>query len=308
MKPIVFKTRKGSTEKPKVAASIFAILSTLLVIACTQGRIIKVTPTTEPISFSAEHQSSWKFAEKLWVLRRDPQSAWAALVAYRDAVQQQPKVAALWTDYAHACYFLATYTEQNQKWSNPERSKGLYLEGARAAETALRLNPTYRDKLAQNGDEAAAVRTLNDPWLEPAYWQAVTRGRWALGEGRRTGINRRDGFEAFVRGIALRTEGIYYGGPDRFLGVMFVVAPVPRLDSARAHFDRAYAAAPLFFANLTLRAEYLSVFEKDSAAFRTLLESVVRMPADTLPEAAIENEYEQARALSLLSRQAEFFP
>jgi hypothetical protein len=284
------------------------ILIALMATACSQGRITKVTPVTDTASFSAPRGGAWKVADSLWRSRRDAQKAWASLVAYRRAAEQQPKVAQLWTDYSHACYFLATYTEQNQRWSNPERSKGLYLEGARAAEAALYLHAEYRRKLSEGGDEAAAARALTGEWTEPAFWLAANRGRWALGEGRRTRMDGRDRFEALVRGIAARDPALYHGGPDRFLGVMFIAAPAPRADSARAHFDRAQAAGPLFFANRTLRAQYLSVFEKDSASFRALLEEVLRMPADTLPEAAVENAFEQAHARDLLSRQAELFP
>jgi hypothetical protein len=304
VKSIVFKTGKGQAG----AALAFAVFSLSLLAACSQGRIIKVTPEAEAVAFEGDRGAAWISADSLWDQRRDTRKAWASLVAYRAAAAAQPRVPQLWTQYAHACYFLATYTEQNQEWSNPERAKGLYLEGTRAAEAALRLNAAYRDKLAQDGDENEALRVLTGPWHEPAFWLAANRGRWALGEGRRTRMDGRDRFEALVRGIAERSAGTYHGGPDRFLGVMYAVASTPQLDLARSHFDRALATQPLFFANLTLRAEYLAVAQKDSAAFRSLLESVLRMPADTLPEAAVENEYEQARATNLLSRQAEFFP
>lgn len=284
------------------------ILASLLVAACAQGRITKVTPVTEVASFSAPRDRGWELADSLWLSRRDAQKAWASLVAYRRAAEQQPEVARLWTDYSHACYFLATYTEQNQRWSNPDRSKGLYLEGARAAEAALYLHAEYRRKLAEGADEAAAARALGGEWMESAFWLAANRGHWALGEGRRARTDGRDRFGALMRRIAARDPALYHGGPDRFLGVMFIAAPSPRADSASAHFDRAQAAGPLFFANRTLRAQYLSVFEKDSASFRALLEEVLRLPADTLPGAAVENEFEQARARDLLSRQAELFP
>ena len=110
-----------------------------------------------------------------------------------------------------------------------------------------------------------------------------------MGEGRRIRLDGRDRFEGYMRGLAERQGDLYNGGPDRFLGVMFAAAPIPRADSARVHFDKASAIEPLFFANLTLRAEYLSVLEKDSVAFRETLERVLAMPSDTLPGAEIEN-------------------
>jgi hypothetical protein len=95
------------------------------------------------------------------------------------------------------------------------------------------------------------------------------------------------------------------------MGVMLVVSPPGEgrdLDSARARFARAQRVAPLYFANHTLRAAYLATAERDTASFRELLEWVVAAPADTFPEAATENAFEQARARDLLSRQAELFP
>jgi hypothetical protein len=282
-------------------------LAALTLVGCAQGHLVKVKAASNVPFEAARPGDAWTRAEKLWSERQDAKKAWASLVAFRAAAEEQPEAPEMWTRYAHACYFLATYTEQNQKWSNPERSKGLYLEGARAAEKALRLNPVYAEKYAQSADEGVATAALGGAWMEPAFWLAANRGRWALGEGRRSRMDGRDRFGGFVRGVARRNPGVYYGGPDRFLGVMFVAAPEPRLDSARAHFDRAQAAGPLFFGNFTLRAEYLAVMEKDSTAFRALLERVLSLPADTLPSAAIENAFEQARARDLLARQAELF-
>ena len=291
-------------------AAIGLLVSTaaMFFTACAQGRITKVTHSTETVAFSGAHGGSWKFADDLWQLRRDPQSAWASLVAYRRAVEDQPRVAELWADYARACHFVATYVEPSKEWSNPERTKTLYMEGARAAESGLHLNAGYAQRLAETGDDAEAVLVLDGPWLEPAYWLAVNRRRWALQEGTRPRMDGGEPLDRLVRHVAARNESLLYGGPHRFLAVMFLTAPAPRADSARAHLDRAYALQPLYFANRTVRAQYLAVFEKDSASFRTLLEEVLSMPADTLPEAAIENEFEQARARDLLSRQAELFP
>ena len=279
--------------------------------ACGQGRIIKVTPEAANeagVAYDAERGPQWQLADSLWESRSTPRKAWAALVAYREAVDQQPDAAALQTRYARACYFLATYTEQNQAWSNPERSKGLYLEGARAAESALRLHPGYLQKLAQGSDEMEAIRAVDGQWLEPAFWLAASRGRWALGEGRRTRMDGRDRLGSLVQDLAARGGSVYHGGPDRFLGVMFLATTTPKPDSARVHFERAATIAPLFFANFTLRAQYLAVYEKDSTGFRTLLETVLSLPADALPEVTAENTFEQARARDLLARQAEFFP
>jgi len=302
-----FRPARTRTLFTGVVTAIAATSAAFWMGGCAQGRIVKVTPSAE-VAFESARGETWREADSLWALRQDPRQAWISLLTYRDAVRDQPRAAELWTHYAQACYFLATYTEQNQEWSNPERSKGLYLEGARAAESALRLNPLYIDKFAQTADEGEAVNVLGGRWLEPAFWLAANRGRWALGEGRRARANGRDPLESLVRAVERRHPTAYYGGPDRFLGVLYIAAPEPRVDSARAHFDRALATAPLFFGNYTLRAEYLAVFEKDTASFRSLLETVISMPADTLPDAAIENAYEQARAHDLLSRQAELFP
>jgi hypothetical protein len=284
------------------------ILVALMAAACSQGRITKVTPAPEAASFSAPRSGAWKAADSLWNLRRDSQSAWSSLVSYRRAAAEQPRVAETWTGYARACHFVATYAEQNKEWSNPERMKSLYMEGARAAENALRLHPEYAKRLTETGDEADAVRVLNGPWLQPAYWLAANRRRWALQDGARPRLEGGESQERFMRYLAEHGESLLHGGPHRFLAVVFLTQPAPRADSARAHLDRAYALQPLYFANRTVRAQYLAVFEKDSAAFRSLLEEVLSSPADTLPEAAIENEYEQARARNLLSRQAELFP
>jgi hypothetical protein len=292
----------------KIATFCTILIAALLTAACTRGRIIQVTPAAGGAAFAAERGAEWKLAESLWDGRRDPQHAWDALVAYRAAAEEQPEAAELWTRYARACYFVATYTEQNQEWSNPERSKALYLEGARAAENTLRMHARYSARLAQTGDEAGAVRELEGPWTEAAFLLGANRGRWALSEGRRVRLDTRARLEDLMRAVAARDPKVFHGGPDRFLAVMFMVTAPAQPDSARAHFERATAIAPLYLANLTMRAEYLAVFQKDRAGFRSLLEEALRLPLDTLPEAALENEYEQARARELLSRQAELFP
>jgi hypothetical protein len=282
----------------------------LLLAACAQGRIVKVTSEPAP-EFSAARGEEWSHADALWERRGNSEAAWSALVAYRLAVEEQPDAAELWTRYARACSFVATYTEGREAWSNPERRRGLYQEGVRAAETALRLHPGYARALAETGDDIAAMGTLQGRWLEPAFYLAVNRVRQSLAEDARARVTDRARLEAYMRALSARNGSILYGGPHRFMGVMFIAAPRGEgrnLDSARAHFARAQRIAPLYFANHTLRAAYLSTMERDTASFRELLEWVVATPADTFPEAATENAFEQARARELLARQAELFP
>lgn len=292
--------------------TLAAAIAAGLLSACAQGRVVPVVsdPAVAP-AFTAARGDAWSDADALWEHRRNADSAWAALVAYRDAVEEQGDVPELWTRYARACSFVATYTEERKAWSNPERRRSLYQEGSRAAETALRMNPAYARALAETGDEIVAVGRLDGRWLEPAFYLAVNGARQSLTEDARSRAAGRARLKAFAEVLSKRNDSLFYGGIHRFMGVMFAVSSAGHdggADSARAHFARAQRIAPLYFANHTLRAAYLSTLERDTASFRELLEWVVATPADTLPEAATENAFEQARARDLLSRQAELFP
>jgi hypothetical protein len=235
-------------------------------------------------------------------LRQNPKQARAALSAYRRAAKKQKDVPELMTRLSRACHLVATYVEQG-----PERSEFLYGEGALAAEAALQLHPGFHEMLQESGDEIEAVREVDGPYLESAFWYAANLGRLANMDGARARIGNRDRLEAFIQRVLSRNDTLYYGGAHRFLGVMYLVLPTPIPDSARRHFENALTVSPLFLGTRTLKAENQAVREKNTAVFPEQLEAVLRMPPETMPEAAAENRYEQQRARALLQSEAKLF-
>ncbi len=286
------------------------LLTALLLAGCGGGHYRPVTEIGQPHEFSEEKKEAWLRADSLWEGRDDPRQARAALRAYVEADEAQPKVPALLTRISRAHHFVATYTEPDL-----EVADALYEEGARYARRALRLDPDFARVLDESGDEIEAAREVDGPFLEPLYWLASNAGRRLSREDDFTRRAHEHRLGTFVDILSRRADTLAQGGPDRFLGVYHLFTATPDIDSSAFHFDRALQRNPHYLGNRTLRAEYLDVARGDSAAFRRNLEAVIEAPetapaetAGTAADMAPENRMEKARAKKLLTERENLFP
>jgi hypothetical protein len=97
-------------------------------------------------------------------------------------------------------------------------------------------------------------------------------------------------------------KNYYYGGPARWLGTYYAVAPGIAggdMDKSKKYYEEAMAAAPNYLATKVLMAENYAAKVKDRALYDRLLDEVLAGDPDALPEVAIEQRVEQDKARKL---------
>jgi hypothetical protein len=251
---------------------------------------------------SAGAEVSRTHADSLWALRGNPAQARQALEAYREAAKAAPDDYALWARTSRACYLVGHYVAKTG-----EGRDTLLLAGVEAAKHALMLLPPYRDEMKNSGSEKKAAGKVGKDGLEGLYWYTANLGLWVADKNIFTRLSNKSKLETFNRRILELDETFFYGAAHRFLGALPTKVPGGDLNDSKAHFLKAVAIAPDYFATRTLFAELYATKAKDKEVFTSQLEYVLKTDANALPEVAPENGYEKEIARDLLARKSEFF-
>lgn len=241
-------------------------------------------------------------ADSLWARRGDPAQARQALAAYRKAAQSAPDDYAVWARTSRACYLVAHYVEKSE-----DARDSLLLFGVEAAKHALSLLPAYAEELKSSGSEKKAAAKTGADGVEALYWYTANLGLWVADKNIFTRLANKGKLEAFNRRILELDETFFYGAAHRFLGALPTKIPGGDLNDSKAHFQKAVAIAPNYFATRTLFAELYAVKAKDKAEFTAQLEYVLKTDPNALPETAPENGYEKEIAKDLMAKRDKLF-
>lgn len=243
-------------------------------------------------------QPGFDEAKGFWDKRGDKASLKQAIAIYEKAYQQSPNYE-LAVRLSYAWYFLADAFEQGEA-----KSQGYYT-GYEWGLKALGYDPGFKQRYeVEKKGMGDAITGVPKEFSGAIFWTATCYGKW----GKMRNILKQLGPAKQARKMILYLYSLdknyYYGGPARWLGTYYAVAPGIAggdLEKSRKYYEEAIASAPQYFATKVLMAENYAAKAKDRALYDKLLDEVLAGDPEALPEVAIEQKVEQDKARRMKS-------
>jgi tetratricopeptide (TPR) repeat protein len=277
----------------------------LVSIACGKGRVQTWERSVEGPSAAASPASVDVAAEgdAAWAMRSDRAKLEAAIAAWEKALQSKPGDPALLVKLARGVYFLA----DGYLRADPN-ARDLYLatfeKGTDYAERALvASSPEFKAKVEAGASVKEAVAVVGADGVPALYWYASNLGKWAKAKGFATTLGNKDTIRAVMDKCLALDPTYFFGGPDRYFGVFFAVAPSfagGDLAKSEDHFKKSLSIAPDCLTTKVLMAENLATKKQDREMYKRLLEEVIAAPGDKIPELVPEMQVEKLKAADLL--------
>lgn len=268
-------------------------------------------PASAPAPAAAAEQDSVEAlvtkGDESWAKRTDPAAIRTAIAQWEKAAEAQPKNADVLVKLTRGHYFLADgYLRDNEKEYLEVMDKAVKW-GERAMVAA---SPDFEAKMRNGGKIPEAVAAVPKEGVPAMYWYASALGKWARKKGFAVLVGQKDNVKATMdRCLALDPE-FYYGGPHRYFGAYYSVAPAfagGDLEKSKVHFNKSLEIEPNYLGTKVLWAENLSVKQQDESTFEALLNEVLAVPDDVIPELTPETIVEKGKARELLADQEEYF-
>lgn len=236
-----------------------------------------------------------------WAKRSDPNEIRAAIAAWEKAAQADPKNVELLVKLTRANYFLADgFLRANDK----EYLKYMDI-GVKWGEKAMQAaSPEFDKKMREGAKLPEAVVLIPKEGVPAMYWYASSLGKWAKRKSFAVLLGQKDNVRAIMTRVLELEPNYYHGGPHRYFGVFYAVAPAfagGDLKKSKEHFEKSLELAPGFPGTKVLWAEELAVKEQDEATFDKLLADVLAAPDDAIPELKPEILVEKQKAKELLA-------
>ena len=241
-------------------------------------------------------QPGFDEAKTLWDNRGDKTSLQQAIGLYGKAYETAPSYD-LAVRLSYAYYFLADAFEQGE-----QKSKD-YYKGYEWGIRALCYDPGFRQRYqAEKRGMGDAINGVPKEFAGGIFWTATCYGKW----GKMRNILKQLGPAKQARKMITYLYSIdkayYYGGPARWLGAFYAIAPGIAggdLKKSKQYYEEAIALAPAYLATKVLMAENYYPKAKDRAGYYRALDEVLAGDASALPEVAIEQKVEQEKANKL---------
>jgi hypothetical protein len=241
-------------------------------------------------------QPGFDEAKPLWDNRGDKASLQQAIGVYAKAYETAPSYD-LAVRLTYAYYFLADAFEEGG-----QRSKDYYT-GYEWGLKALCYDPGFKQRYADEkkgmGD---AINGVPKEFAGGIFWTATCYGKW----GKMRNILKQLGPAKQARKMITYLYSIdktyYYGGPARWLGAFYAIAPGIAggdMKKSKQYYEEALALAPQYFATKVLMAENYYPEVKDRAGYDRALDEVLAGDPGSIPEIAIEQRTEQEKARKL---------
>ena len=236
-----------------------------------------------------------------WAKRSDPNEIRAAIAAWEKAAQADPKNVELLVKLTRGNYFLADgFLRANDK----EYLKYMDI-GVKWGEKAMQAASPEFDKKMQGGAKLPeAVVVIPKEGVPAMYWYASSLGKWAKRKSFAVLLGQKDNVRAIMTRVLELEPNYYHGGPYRYFGVFYAVAPAfagGDLKKSKESFEKSLQLAPTYVGTKVLWAEELAVKEQDEETFDKLLNEVLAAPDDVIPELKPEIMVEKQKAKELLA-------
>jgi len=241
-------------------------------------------------------QPGFDEAQNLWADRGNPVSLEKAIAVYEKAYQTVPSYQ-LAERLSYAYYFLAdAFKEGDAKADN-------YYKGHEWGLISLKYNGEFK-KLSEVDDKSMgdAVSVLGKEYAGGIFWTATCIGKWGKMKGIFKTIKSSKQARKMVEHLYTLDKTYYYGGPARWLGAYFALAPGMfggDMKKSKEMYDEALSMAPNYFATSVLMAENYASKIKDRQMYDQLLDKVLSSPAGIIPEIISEQTVEQKKAKKL---------
>jgi hypothetical protein len=174
-------------------------------------------------------------------------------------------------------------------------------------------SPEFGEKMRNKGKYHEVIGVVGIEGLPAMYWYATALGKWARASGFSVLVGQKDNIKATMERALQLDENFYHGGPHRYFGAFYAVAPgFAGGDPVKSqeHYDKALEIAPYFIGTKVLMAENLATKLDDEEMFDRLLEEVLAadlstVPPEVLPELTVEQE--KARELQKQKEDEDWF-
>ncbi|HAD82191.1 MAG: hypothetical protein A2509_00715 [Candidatus Edwardsbacteria bacterium RIFOXYD12_FULL_50_11] len=241
-------------------------------------------------------QPGFDEAQALWADRGNQSSLEKAIALYEKAYQAEPSYQ-LAERLAYAYYFLAdAFLEGDAKADN-------YYQGHEWGLTSLKYNGEFK-KLTEVDKRSMgdAVSVLGREYAGGVFWTATCIGKWGKMKGIFKTVKSSKQARKMVEHLYALDKTYYYGGPARWLGAYFALAPGMfggDMKRSKQMYDEAMQMAPDYFATSVLMAENYASKIKDRQLYDRLLDKVLSSPAGIIPEIVPEQTVEHKKAQKL---------
>ncbi|MDO9391076.1 MAG: TRAP transporter TatT component family protein [bacterium] len=241
-------------------------------------------------------QNVFDQAREKWDQRGDAAALKEAIAIYEKGYQKEPSYA-LAERLSYAYYFLADAFEQGE-----QRSKDYYT-GYEWGIKALCYDPGFKQRYqAEKKGMGDAINGVPKEFAGGIFWTATCYGKW----GKMRNILKQLGPAKQARKMIIYLYSIdkayYYGGPARWLGAFYAIAPGIAggdMKKSKQYYEEAIALAPAYLATKVLMAENYYPEVKDRAGYDRALDEVLAGDPGSIPEIAIEQKVEQEKARKL---------
>ena len=265
-------------------------------------------PTAQPTA-DAGGQADPDVAEgdAKWEQRTDPDSIKAAIAAWERAVEKDPGNLDLLVKLTRAHYFLAdAYLRTDEKAYLATMDKGVKW-GERAMVAA---SPEFEKMMRDGAKLPEAVKVMPKEGVPAMYWYASSLGKWAKKKGFAVLLGQKDAVKATMDRALELDPNFYYGGPHRYFGAYFAIAPAfagGDLEKSKVHFKKSLEIEPNYVGTKVLWAAELAVKTQDEELFDKLLGEVLETPDDVIPELKPEIVAEKQKARELVASKDDLF-
>jgi hypothetical protein len=247
-------------------------------------------------SGAVAQSSVFQQAQEKWDQRGDPAALKQAISIYEQGYRQEPSYI-LAERLAYANYFLADAFEQgDQKMSG-------YYAGYEWGIKALCYDPGFKKRfIDQKQGMGDAIKGVPKEYAGGIFWTATCIGKWGKMHNIFKVLSTSKQARKMVEYLYSIDKTYYYGGPARWLGAFFAIAPGIAggdMKKSKAFYEEALAMAPQYFATKVLMAENYYSKLKDRADYDKMLDEVIGGEAGEIQEIAIEQKTEQDKALKL---------
>jgi tetratricopeptide (TPR) repeat protein len=245
--------------------------------------------------------------DKHWANRTDANEIRAAIKIWEQVAAADPKNFDVLVKLTRANYFLADgYLRNDEK----EYLRTMDLGVKWGEKAMIASSPEFEAKMRGGGKFPEAVKLVPKAGVPAMYWYASSLGKWAKRKGFAVLLGQKDNVKATMDRVLELDPTFYYGGPHRYFGAFYAVAPAfagGDLEKSKVHFNKSLEISPQYVGTKVLWAQELAVKQQDEETFDKLLNEVIATPDDVIPEVKPEIIVEKQKAKELLAEKDEHF-
>lgn len=283
------------------------ILAVLATSACAGRKAAWDSDKKDQGGGSADVQKLVAEGDAHWAKRTDPAEIKAAIAAWEKAAAADPKNLDVLVKLTRGNYFLADgYLRDNEK----EYLRMMDLGVKWGEKAMIAASPDFEAKMRSGAKLPDAVKVVPKEGVPAMYWYASSLGKWAKRKGFAVLLGQKDNVKATMDRVLQLDPNFYYGGPHRYFGAYYAVAPAfagGDLGKSKEHFNKSLEIEPKYVGTKILWAQELAVKEQDEATFDRLLKEVLDTPDDVIADVTPETIVEKQKARELMEEKDDLF-